>query len=276
VASAQKREDFLQLQRDVATMQDQMKTLQKSQDEKMAALSALVQQSVDAQAKLAASLVTLQKNVESSLADQQSKIVVPVASLGTKVDSVSEELRGVKENVSAMASQLAKLDAKLTDVKTAISLITTPPAAPAPPPSAQISAEQLWNDANRDMMSGKDTLAMQEYVDYVNKFHDTEFAPTAQYNIGVIYDRADQNEDALKAFDAVLAFPANPNSGNAMYWKGMEQMKLDRDPEAIATFREFLKLYPTNDNAAKARANLKELGVAGAAKPPVHRTTKKQ
>jgi len=44
---AQKREDILSIQRDVAQLQDQMKQMQTSQDQKFAALQALVQQAVD-------------------------------------------------------------------------------------------------------------------------------------------------------------------------------------------------------------------------------------
>src|SRR5258708_5838621 len=45
-AFAQKRE-IVELQRDVATMQDQVRTLQRSIDEKMSALTVLVQQSLE-------------------------------------------------------------------------------------------------------------------------------------------------------------------------------------------------------------------------------------
>ncbi len=275
VASAQKRDDMKELQRDVADMTDQMKQLQKVQDEKFTALTALVQQALDAQAKMSADLVGLHKNIESSLADQQTKIVVPVATLGARVDAMSGDVRGQNESISALSAQISKLDAKLTDVLTAIRVMTAPPAAPAPPAAAQVSAETLYENANRDLASGKDELAMQEYVDYVNRFHDTEFAPTAQYNIGVIYDRADQNDSALKAFEAVLAFPPNPRTPDALYWKGMELMKLDKNPEAIATFKEFVRQYPTNENAKKATQNLRDLGVGGPAKPATHRNTKK-
>src|ERR1700682_41614 len=92
--SAQKKEDFVALQRDVAQMQDQMKQLQKSQDEKMAALTTLLQQSMDAEARIATNLSTLEKNMNAALADQQSKLVAPVAGLGTKVDNMSEDFRG--------------------------------------------------------------------------------------------------------------------------------------------------------------------------------------
>ena len=39
---AQKREDFLQIQRDVAQLQDQVRQLQKTQDEKIASLETLI------------------------------------------------------------------------------------------------------------------------------------------------------------------------------------------------------------------------------------------
>ena len=272
VLSAQKREDFIALQRDVAQMQDQMKELQKSQDEKMAALMALVQQSLDASARISTGLTALQKN-DTTLADQQSKVVSPVVQLGTKVDQMSDDFKAVKENINALGSQLSKLDTKLADISSAVRTLGTPVAPPpgAPPAAGIPSALYLWENANRDVSSGNDTVAMQEYLEYLKYFHDTENAPTAQYNIGTIYDRADQHEDALKAFSAVLDFPENPRSPDALYWKGMEQMKMDRNADATATFKEFLRRYPSNENARKARANLATL--AGPAKPT---TTHKQ
>ncbi len=275
VLSAQKKEDFIALQRDMAQMQDQMKELQKSQDEKMSALTALVQQSLEASSRLSTSLTTLQRNVETTLTEQQSKVVGPVVALGTKMDQMSDEFRGVKENITALSSQLTKMDNKLADISSAIRTMNTPVAPPAAgAPAAGIpSAETLWQNANRDVTSGKDDLAMQEYVEFLKYFSESENAPTAQYNIGTIFDRANQNEDALKAFNAVLEkFPENPRTPSALYWKGMELMKLDRNAEAGAAFREFLKRYPGNEDAARARKNLSTLGLGTPAKP----TTRKQ
>ena len=273
VLSAQKKEDFIALQRDMAQMQDQMKELQKSQDEKMAALTALAQQSLDASSRLSAGLAAFQKNVESALAEQQTKLVAPVGILSTKVDQMSEEFQGVKESIRALSSQLSKMDNKLSDISSAIRTMNTPVAPPAATAQAAIpSAQTLWESAGRDVSGGKDDLAMQEYVDYLKYFHDSENAPTAQYNIGTIYDRANMNEDALKAFIAALAFPENPSSPAALYWKGMELMKLDRSAEAVEVFKEFVKRYPTNSEyAGKARANVRNLGLGGPAKPTTHK-----
>jgi len=270
VLSAQKKEDFIALQRDMAQMQDQMKELQKSQDEKMAALTMLVQQSLDASSRLSTGLTQLQKNLETSLGDQQSKVVVPVVALGTKMDQMSDEFRGAKENIAALSSQLSKLDNKLADISSAIRTLSTPVAPPsAAPPAAGIpSAQQLWEAANRDVSTGKDTLAMDEYAEFLKYFPDSENAPTAQYNIGTIYDRADQPADALKAFNAVLEkFPENPRTPDALYWKGMELMKMEKTAEAGAAFKEFLRRYPSNENARKASANLRTLGLGAPAKP---------
>ena len=44
---AQKREDILSIQRDVAQLQDQIKQLQTSQDQKIAALESLIKQALD-------------------------------------------------------------------------------------------------------------------------------------------------------------------------------------------------------------------------------------
>src|SRR5437764_15098765 len=100
---AQKREDFIALQRDVAQLQDQMKQLQKSQDDKMAAVTALVQQALDASGKVSANISSLQSSLTTSLTEQQAKVVAPVAVLSSKVDQVSDELRSVRENVSEIA-----------------------------------------------------------------------------------------------------------------------------------------------------------------------------
>ena len=56
--SAQKRDDILSIQRDVAQLQDQVKQFQASQDQKMAALQSLIQQALDASNKTSAAVTT--------------------------------------------------------------------------------------------------------------------------------------------------------------------------------------------------------------------------
>ena len=118
--SAQKRDDILSIQRDVAQLQDQVKQFQASQDQKMAALQGLIQQAIDASSKTSAAMAGLERTVTDRLNDQQSKIQAPVVTLGTKVDQMSDDLRSVRENVAELSTRLANLDNKLADISSAV------------------------------------------------------------------------------------------------------------------------------------------------------------
>jgi tol-pal system protein YbgF len=279
----QRREDILSIQRDVAQLQDQVKQMQTAQDQKLAAIQALVQQAVEESAKLNAALNAFQKNVGDRLAEQQSKVVAPVVMLGAKVDEISDDLRSVRENVASLSTRLGTLDNKLADISAAVRTLATPPP---PPPSSDtspqagiavppgVTADSLWTAAFRDYSSGKDELAMREFADYLKYFPQTENAPSAQYYMGQIYVRAKQYDDAVQAFDAVLErFPENPKSPDALYMKGVALMNTSRRAEAAVEFREFLDRYPGHNLTANAQAHLRTLG--STARPSSTRTKKK-
>jgi len=287
VLMAQKREDFIAIQRDIAQLQDQLRQVQTAQDQKFAALQSAIQQALDESNKIGTSLATLQKTITDKLSDQQTKIEGPVATLGTKVDGMADDFRSVRETVADLASRMNRLDSKLTDMSSAIRTLSAPPVAPPPPAGAPASAggtagstsapsgpppgmtaEGLFPQARSDFSSGNDELALEEFAQYLKYFSDTENAPSAQYYIGQIYDRAKKYDDAVEAFDAVLErFPENPRSPEALYWKGVDLMKAGRKTDAGTEFKNFLKRYPRNELAPKAQSHLRELGLAAPARP---------
>jgi len=85
----QKKEDIVAIQRDLANLEDQVKQLQRAQDEKMAALQSMLQQSVDASGHVNTGLAAVQKELDSKLSDQQTKLVAPLATLGANTMDVS-------------------------------------------------------------------------------------------------------------------------------------------------------------------------------------------
>jgi TolA-binding protein len=276
---AQRREDFIALQRDVAQLQEQMRQMQRAQDEKLAALTTLVQQAVDSSTKLSTSLAALQQSVGTSLSEQQAKVAGSLAALNTKTDQHTEGLRTVREEVDALGARFNKLDSALADISTAVRALAAPPVAPPPAPGAEtssgaptpppgVSAESSYQSAFRDYATGKDQLAMDGFIDYLKYFSHTENAPSAQYYIGMLYDRANQYEEAVKAFDAVLErYPENPKTPEALYMKGVDLLKAGRRTEAAAEFQGFLKRYPAHDNAPKAQSHLKSLGMSAPRTP---------
>ncbi len=264
ILSGQKKEDFLAIQRDVAILQDQVRQLQKSQDDKLAALQSLVQQSADAANHLAAGLTALQRDVDTKLNDQQSKIAGPVATMGSKVDQMSDNFGAIATNVQELVRRMGAMDAKLTDISNAIRTLQTP-VAPPTPVQVQVpamSAETSYSMAFRDYSTGKNELALQEFVDYVKNFHDTSDAPNAQYYIGYIYFNNEQWGDAAKAFDDVLTkFPENPKSADAMYYKAVSLQKNHEPTEAAKVYKDFIARYATNTHVADAHRNLRALGM---------------
>src|SRR5579863_337302 len=97
------------MQRDIAQLEDEVKQLHKSQDEKSKELTALVQQAVDSSNRVTASLATLQKNltdaINASLNDQQNKIVAPLAVLKTRLDEISSELGAVQQTAGDLSTK---------------------------------------------------------------------------------------------------------------------------------------------------------------------------
>ncbi len=273
----QKREDILSIQRDVASLQDQVRQLQKSQDDRMAALQAMLQQAVDASTKLSGALATFQREVDSKLNDQSSKTVAPIATLGTKVDQMSFDLGAVATNVADLARRVKDLDTKLTDIKSAVTLISTPVTPPPAPgqttaqqqPGVPVcqSAETLWNNARGDQSSGKLDLALNEYMEYVKCYEKTENAPTAQYQIGYIYYQNQQYPDAVAAFDDVLTkWPENRMTQEALYYKAVSLHKAKQNTEAGRTYKEYIAKYPHGEHIQQAHANLRTLGLEPASR----------
>lgn len=276
LAFGQKKE-VQELQRDVALLQDQVRTLQRSIDERMAALNVLVQQTLDSINKVNTAVAVLESGFRDRMREQEKTVVTPVAGLGAKVDAMAEEFRFVKESIADMNSRMGKLQAQIVDLGNAVKVMQSPPPPPsgAAGPPAGVSAESLYQSALRDRSAGNIDLALQEFRDYLRYFPTTDLAPNAQFYVGMIhYDRG-EIEAAIAAFDAVLEkFPENSKTVDAMYMKGMALLKNNQRTAAAQEFREVIKRSPRSDMAEKSRERLKAMGLSTTATPA--RSTKKK
>ena len=270
---AQNKSDLASIQRDIADLEDRVRQLTKSQDEKNAAMTALMQQALDASNKTAASLAGLQKSLtdalNASMSDQQNKIVAPIAVLKTRVDETAQDVNALRETVADLSSRLGKMDSRLNDIYSAV---TTPPVA-APPPVLQtpgaavnngvppgVSAMSLRQDAEKDFSGANYTLALDEFAKYIKYFPTDYYAPTAQYHIGEIYMRGEQYDDAAQAFDKVVEqFPKNERTADAAYYKAVSLQKAGHISDAKSEYRSFISNYPANEHTVQARKNLATL-----------------
>ena len=285
--------EIIELQRDVAQLQDQVRNLQKTLDQ----LTVLAQQALDANNRNNAALAVMQSNLGDTTKNVRESVSAPLAAVGTKMDTMSEDFRNLRETVADVSGRLGKLDAKVTDLQNAVTVISKPPAAPPPPEGAATSpgttgaatasepaasssnvssgpppglkATDLYSNAYRDYLGGKYELALQEFSDYIKYFNETEFAPNSQFYIGNIYYKKQDYPNALAAFDAVLEhYSDNPKTAGAHYWKGKTLLAMGKRDAAAKEFREIVSKYPTSDVVQQAKAELRNLGLStgGAAK----------
>jgi TolA-binding protein len=273
-------DNILEIQRDVSALDEKVKALQKSQDEKLEALRVLVQQATTASTQVTQDMAALQRTLTTSitttLSDQQGKISLAVAPLATQMESLSSSVNALTQTVNQMNTRMGTLDSKVKDLSDKVSILNQPaPAPPAPavplapdpngaPPG--VTRLSLRQDAERDYSSGNDELALKEFSNYIKYFHDDEYAPTAGYMIGMVYLQHQKDfESAAEAFQKVIeTFPGMNKSQDALFQKARALELGGHKTEAIAAFKEFLGAYPANDYAPQAKAELVKLQAATA------------
>ncbi|MGH9667361.1 MAG: tol-pal system protein YbgF [Bryobacteraceae bacterium] len=278
IASFAANQQIQALQRDVANLQDSVRKLQGSLDEKIGALNVLLQQTLDSANKANTSVAVLQNTINEKLSEQAKNVGGSAAAVGTKVDQMSNEFRAVRESVADMNARMGKLEAKIVDLGNAVRTLNAPPPPPGPggpstgattPDSAGnsaggpagMSAETTYNNAYADLQKGNFDLASQQFSDYLKYFPNTDYAPNAQFYLGDIYYRKGNYRSAAKAFDQVLErYPENAKSPSALYLKGMSLLKDNQRTAAAKEFRALIAKYSDDDLAAKAKAELRRLG----------------
>lgn len=271
--------DLVQLQRD---LEDKINAVQLDLDTKLAAVNGMLTAMQADTRRTADQVASMQETIGNSVA----KSLTPVAGLGTKVDSMGDDVRSLKDALADLSARLERMDAKMTDLKNQLQVIQSPPPAPgaattAPPggtsallPSgapaaaptsgglpAGMSADKSYNDAATDLQTGKTDLAYNEFQQYLTYFPNTELAANAQYYIGEIDYNKSNYAGAVKSFDAVLEhYPNNPKTSDAHLMKAYALLKMNKRTAAIQEFRVLVARYPNSDNARRALQQLRALG----------------
>jgi TolA-binding protein len=187
------------------------------------------------------------------------------------------------------------MQAQLTDINNGIKVLQTPPpvppaaagtvpgvagqpggqpAVPAVPP---MSATDLYNAATSDRNAGNLELAMEEYVNYLKYYSNTELAGNAQFYIGSIHYSQGAYDSAVADFDAVLEkYPDSNKVQEAHYWKGMSLKKSGKRTQSRPEFIAAVTESPRTGIATKACDELKDMGFPCPAAGTPKKTSKKR
>jgi tol-pal system protein YbgF len=273
--------EIIELQRDITSLLQGQKDLSTQMTQDHTVMKTLVEQSGDTVGKLNGTMSALQKSMQDVTANS-----------GARLDTMSTQVQGLSDNLEEIKSRLGKLNQQLVDLQNTVQSVdakisggaTTTTSggvagssggmAPAPVGSAPSSsgaapvgpapsADTLYSNGLRDITSGKYDLARQEFQDYLKFYGETDLASNAQFYLGEIAYSQRNYDQAVSEFDKVLNnYPKSFKLAPARLRKGMALIELGQKTSGVRELREVVKRYPGTDEERKARAKLKELGVA--------------
>ncbi len=263
--------EIIDLQRDVTTLLQGQKDLQTQMTQDHAVQKTLIEQSSDSVNKLNTTMGSLQKSVQDVQANS-----------GTRLDTMSTQLQGLSDNLEEIKSRIGKLNQQLVDLQNSVQSIdaripggapSSAPVGPAgspssgpaaaapagPPPSADI----LYSNGLRDITGGKYDLARSEFQDYLKYDGGTDLASNAQFYLGEIAYAQKNYGQAVQEYDNVITnFPKSFKLAPARLKKGMALIELGQKSSGIKVLRDVVKRYPGTEEERRARARLKDMGVA--------------
>jgi len=88
--------EMQELMRDVALLQQQVKDLQQSQDTKFAALTVMVQQTLDTATKANTAVAVLESGVRGTVRDEVRGVVTSTVGVGSSVDGMGSDIQALR------------------------------------------------------------------------------------------------------------------------------------------------------------------------------------
>jgi tol-pal system protein YbgF len=266
--------ELIELQRDVTTLLQGQKDLTTQITQEHTGMRTIVDQTNSSIGKLEGTMGSLQKSVQDVQANS-----------GARLDTMSTQVQGLSDNLEEIKSRLGKVNQQLVDLQNTIQALdakisTGAPAAasPANPGGAAAggsassaagsgpSADALYSNGLRDITGGKYDLARSEFQDYLKYYGNTDLASNAQFYLGEIAYSQRNYDQAVVEYEKVLTnYPKSFKLAPARLKKGMALLALGQKAAGIRELREVVTRYPGTEEERRARARLKELGVAVAA-----------
>jgi tol-pal system protein YbgF len=267
--------EIIQLQQQVSQLMQGQQDLRSAVDSNNAALRTLVQQSLDSINQLNTQMGSLQKTVQEVQANTGSRM----DTMGTQTQGLSDNLQDVQARVGKLSQQLTDVQNLLQSIDAKVSGGTTAaagasglsgPGAPGGPTASgsgtalpPISSETLYQNGLRDFTSGKYDLSRQEFADYLKNFPGSELASNAQFYLGELAYAQGKYQDAIAAYQLVLAnYPKSFKLAAALLKKAMAELELGMKLSGTRDLREVIQRFPGSDESRRAQAKLKEMGLS--------------
>jgi tol-pal system protein YbgF len=261
-AEAQSRRE-MQMMADIRMLQEQTQLLQ--------------QQLTSAIEQLSATLKTISGRVDEqavatrkSFADQK----LGLDQFGTDLRVVRERIDENTVRITALAQEVEALRLAIPQFPTGVAPPadpgapvppgttpdTAPPAAPPTALAPGMTPQRLYNTALSDFTAGQWALCIEGFNMYLRSFAKTDFGDDAQWYIGECYQSDGKFNEAIDAYNRVIAnHPRGDRVPDAYYKRGIALSAIGQTDRARESFESLMKLFPESDLARLAKQQVDRL-----------------
>jgi len=250
------KEEIIRLQSDILQLQEQIRVLQKSLDEKNGMVISLLEQLNDQSAAGKASVEGIRPAVEANR--------TAIEAVGQSVTGLHDEFQVLSAKLDETNNRVAALYRKMEENQVQVQTLRTVPA----PAEGSVDPDRVYSATYNDYLMGNYALAVDGFQDFLANYPDSEFADNAAYYLGDSYLQQGRMELAVQAFDQVInLYPKGDKTPVAYFKKASVLVELQRMDEAIETLKRLKKLFPKSQEAALADGELAKLGVVETTPP---------
>ncbi len=253
-AFGQKKE-ILALQRDIVVFQENRRIADQKINERIAALEALLKQSLETSTKLTQQVAVIERSINK----QADAIELPLNRTAAKVDALTNQYASLREAVEESNSMVARLQQEVADVKDHLTTLP-PPSYGAPAGDQGGLGEEFLTAAIQDFQRGNYDFAEPQFRDFLNLSPESARAVDAQWYIAQIAYVKKDYEKAVEEFDVVLErYPTGGWAPQAQFKKGMSLLELGRNDDAASEFEGIVQNYPNDLIAENAKDKLAQV-----------------
>jgi tol-pal system protein YbgF len=241
------KEEIVRLQSDVLQLSNQIRMLQKGNDETGSVFQSLLEQLNDQVAQMNLATDELHRTIQ----DQKTDVFNLVTSIRSEVQNLSVKLDDTNNRLTALQKNQEEQQVRMQSLRTA-------PAAA----EGRIQPDQAYAAAYNDFIIGNYDLAIAGFQDLLDSHPDSDYSDNALYYSGICSQEQQRYEQAIQAFDQVInLYPKGDKTAAAYFKKAQVFQHLQKNTDAIDTFRQLIEVYPETQEAVQAQRELERMGV---------------
>jgi len=237
-----------QLQRDMLTVQNQMKELQTSIEQNNRNLLTLVNKLTAQLDTLNATIPKIADAVGANVRSDNQKTATEIKTLVSGLKDSLNELNLGLNGRDGVRAQLISLVQQIKEMRTAN-------------PEALATPEDLMRTAYADCSGRNWNLCLAEFKEFLAKYPNHPRAGEAQFEIGEIYanQKPSKWEEAITQYDIVLQkYPKDDFSITALYKEGLAYTETGQNDKAIAPLNRLMMEFSSSSEAVLAKQILTE------------------